>query len=105
MNKEFGDNFLKELALLVENKASENEHDSYTAQLVNGNLTRVTQKVGEEATEVIIAALAEDKSSLISESCDLIYHLLCLLKAKNVTLEDLRLEMSSRNHSNLDKIL
>jgi phosphoribosyl-ATP pyrophosphohydrolase len=105
MNKEFGDNFLKELELLVESKSQEHETVSYTSKLVNGGLNKVAQKVGEEATEVVVAALAEDKAALVSESCDLIYHWLCLLKAKNVSLEDIKVEMSARNHSDLDKIL
>ncbi|MBL6784780.1 MAG: phosphoribosyl-ATP diphosphatase [Rickettsiales bacterium] len=104
MNKEFSENFLKELSDLVDLKANQNESDSYTASLVNGKLSKVTQKVGEEAVEVVIAALAEDKGRVISESCDLLYHLLCLFKAKNVSLEEIRQEMSRRNHSNLDKV-
>ncbi|MBT4922219.1 MAG: phosphoribosyl-ATP diphosphatase [Rickettsiales bacterium] len=104
MNKKFSDNFMQELTLLIKQKSVDNEDSSYTSSLLRGSLNKVAQKVGEEATEVVIAALAESKESLISETCDLLFHLLVLLEAKDVSLSDLRDELTNRNHEDLDKI-
>ncbi len=58
---------------------------SYTARLWKRGLNKIAQKVGEEATEVVIAALAQDKAALAEESADLLYHLLLLWQARGIT--------------------
>ena len=62
---------------------------------ING-LPKVAQKVGEEAVETVIAALAEDETALLNESADLLYHLLLLLRAKNVGLQQVIDVLKSR---------
>ncbi|WP_131781430.1 bifunctional phosphoribosyl-AMP cyclohydrolase/phosphoribosyl-ATP diphosphatase HisIE [Legionella gresilensis] len=71
--------FLSELNNIIKNRANHLNQSSYTAQLLQSGLARCAQKVGEEATEVVIAAMKKDKEELINESADLIYHLLVLL--------------------------
>ena len=61
---------------------------SYTANLLNGDLHRVAQKVGEEAVETILAATSRDEDSLLDEAADLVYHLMVLLVAKGQRLEN-----------------
>ncbi|MCH9779853.1 MAG: imidazole glycerol phosphate synthase subunit HisF [Alphaproteobacteria bacterium] len=76
------------LALLGDRIASRartsNPSMSYTASLLNKGITKVSQKVGEEAVETVIAALAEDNAHLAEESADLLYHLLVLWQARGL---------------------
>jgi phosphoribosyl-ATP pyrophosphohydrolase/phosphoribosyl-AMP cyclohydrolase len=81
------ENYLVELENVIWQRKSEAPENSYTAKLFDKGLTKVTQKVGEEAVETVIAALAEDEEHLISETADLLYHLLVLLAAREVKLE------------------
>jgi len=70
--------------------------ESYTRRMLDKGLPKVAQKVGEEAVETVIAALAEDESALLNESADLLYHLLLLLRAKNVGLQQVIDVLKSR---------
>ena len=88
MNKEFGDNFLKELELLVESKSQVHETVSYTSKLVNGGLNKVAQKVGEEAVETVIEAKDGNDNLFLNESADLLFHYIILLQAKGYGLDD-----------------
>ena len=69
---------------------------SYTAKLFARGRAKIAQKVGEEAVETVIAALAEDRTALVGEATDLIYHLLVLLADCGVTLDDVRAEIRVR---------
>jgi phosphoribosyl-ATP pyrophosphohydrolase/phosphoribosyl-AMP cyclohydrolase len=69
---------------------------SYTAQLFAGGVDRIGKKIGEEATEVVIAAKNAQPAELIWESADLLYHLLVLLAERGVTLDDVGAELSRR---------
>jgi phosphoribosyl-AMP cyclohydrolase / phosphoribosyl-ATP pyrophosphohydrolase len=69
---------------------------SYTAQLFTGGIDRIAKKVGEEATEVVIAAKNEDRSELVWETSDLLYHLLVLLAERRVTLDEIGDELARR---------
>jgi len=71
--------------------------DSYTAQLLQSGLARIAQKVGEEATETLVAALAEDETRLISEIADLTYHVLVLMAARGIPLEAVEAELERRH--------
>ncbi|STX51857.1 phosphoribosyl-AMP cyclohydrolase (PRA-CH) / phosphoribosyl-ATP pyrophosphatase (PRA-PH) [Legionella busanensis] len=73
--------FLSDLNNIIKSRANNLNQPSYTTQLLQSGLARCAQKVGEEATEVVIAAMKNDKEELINESADLIYHLLVLLTA------------------------
>ena len=69
---------------------------SYTNQLIQRGLNKIAQKVGEEAVEVVIAALAESDQEYLGEMTDLIYHALVLLHAKNLTLADIAKVIAKR---------
>ena len=76
---------------------------SYTAQLFQAGITKTSKKVGEEAAEIIIAALAEEKSDLINEISDLIYHLNVLMVQKDVSWDDIANPAKRLNISGLEE--
>src|SRR5262245_52299865 len=69
---------------------------SYVAKLNAKGLKKIAQKLGEEATETIIAALAEDDKALVGEAADLLFHLVVLLGARDVPLADVFAELERR---------
>jgi len=69
---------------------------SYVAKLHTKGLGKIAQKLGEEATETIIAALTEDRQALVGEAADLLFHLIVLLGAKDVPLADVLAELERR---------
>ncbi len=71
--------------------------NSYTAQLFQAGLARITQKVGEEASETIVAALTEDDGRLIEEIADLTYHLLVLMAARGIQPHAIQAELERRH--------
>lgn len=89
----FGDENAPDLSVLADLAATINmrrllpEPGSYTAKLFEAGLSRIAQKVGEEAVETVIAATTKS-ANLASETADLLYHLLVLLEASNVSLMD-----------------
>lgn len=89
--------FLAYLEDLIEGRKAADPNSSYTAKLLQGPLRRAAQKVGEEGVETALAAVAETPDKLTSEAADLIYHLLVLLRAKNVDLADVITELRSRH--------
>ena len=70
---------------------------SYTSNLFAKGLPKIAQKVGEEASEVIVAALAQDDQRLIEEVADLTYHAMVLLAARNISLTDVQAELERRH--------
>ena len=78
--------FLAVLERRIEARLAADPAGSYTRRLLDKGLPKVAQKVGEEAVETVIAALAEDDTALRNESADLLYHLLVLLRAKDMPL-------------------
>lgn len=70
---------------------------SYTSSLFAEGLPKIAQKVGEEGTEVVVAALAQDNTRLIEEIADLTYHTLVLLAARGLTIEDVLVELERRH--------
>lgn len=80
--------FLAELEQRIAARRSADPQASYSRRLMDKGLPKVAQKVGEEAVETVIAALAEDKPALLNESADLLYHLLVLLQCKDVALTE-----------------
>lgn len=87
---------LARLAATVAERARERPEGSYTAQLLDQGLAKVSQKVGEEAVEVVVAAHAEDDRRLASEAADLLYHLTVLLEARGVPLDTVLAELERR---------
>jgi phosphoribosyl-ATP pyrophosphohydrolase/phosphoribosyl-AMP cyclohydrolase len=91
-----GAHLLQRLAATVRQRASERPDGSYTARLLQQGVGKAAQKVGEEAVEVVVAATAEDGTRLTSETADLLYHLLVLLEARGVPLEQVWQELEQR---------
>ena len=79
-----GSEILDQLYAVIEERRGADPSESWTAKLLHKGLPKICQKVGEEATEVVIAALAESREELLEESADLLYHLLVLWAAKGV---------------------
>jgi phosphoribosyl-AMP cyclohydrolase / phosphoribosyl-ATP pyrophosphohydrolase len=91
-----GGHLLSRLARTIASRAEQLPEGSYTAQLLAGGVPKVSQKVGEEAVEVVVAANSEDDERLASEAADLLYHLLVLLQARGVPLDAVLSELESR---------
>jgi phosphoribosyl-ATP pyrophosphohydrolase len=70
---------------------------SYTSRLFAAGLPKIAQKVGEEGTEVVVAALAQDDRRLIEEVADLTYHTLVLLAARGLTVQEVLAELEKRH--------
>lgn len=69
---------------------------SYVAKLHARGTAKIAQKVGEEAVECVIAACQDDRAGLIGEAADLMFHLTLLLRAKGISLDDVRAELTAR---------
>jgi phosphoribosyl-ATP pyrophosphohydrolase/phosphoribosyl-AMP cyclohydrolase len=91
-----GGHLLNRLATTIAKRAADRPAESYTVKLLNKGVPKVSQKVGEEAVEVVIAANVEDSARLGSESADLLYHLLVLLQSRGLSLDDVLRELESR---------
>jgi phosphoribosyl-ATP pyrophosphohydrolase/phosphoribosyl-AMP cyclohydrolase len=91
-----GGHVLNRLATTVAHRAAARPPGSYTAQLLAGGVAKVSQKVGEEAVEVVVAANSEDEGRLASEAADLLYHLIVLLQARGVPLDVVLQELERR---------
>jgi phosphoribosyl-AMP cyclohydrolase / phosphoribosyl-ATP pyrophosphohydrolase len=93
-----GGHVLSRLGRTIASRAEHRPADSYTAQLLAGGIGKVSQKVGEEAVEVVVAANSEDDTRLASEAADLLYHLLVLLHARGIPLDAVWQELETRGH-------
>ena len=82
---------------VIEDRKNNPDEKSYTASLFADGLPKIAQKVGEEATEVVVAALAQDDQRLIEEVADLTYHTLVLLSARGITPEQILAELEKRH--------
>lgn len=82
---------------VIEDRKNNPTESSYTVSLFEEGLPKITQKVGEEGTEVIVAALAQDDLRLIEEVADLTYHLLVLLSARGLTPAHILAELEKRH--------
>ncbi|RSV39833.1 phosphoribosyl-ATP diphosphatase [Sphingomonas sp. ABOLE] len=69
---------------------------SYVAKLTARGRAKIAQKLGEEATEAVIAAIQDDRAELVKESADLLFHLLVLLADMGLSLDDVRAELARR---------
>lgn len=99
-NDEFPDKdlglLLANLYELIETRERDRPEGSYTTYLFNNGLDKILKKVGEESAETIIAAKNESNARLTSEVADLVYHLLVLLVARGVKLEEIAAELGRR---------
>ena len=85
------------LMKLIEGRKTDKKEGSYTTYLFEKGLDKILKKVGEESTEVIIAAKAEDKKETIYEIADLAYHVMVLMIEAGISLEDIHKELASRH--------
>lgn len=91
--------FLARLESVIERRIAEMPEGSYTARLFAQGPSGIAQKIGEEGVEVALAAVADDDAKIVSETADLIYHLLVLMKSRNLSLARVVRELQSRHDS------
>ncbi len=96
-NEDLKDFSLSALVKLIEGRKTEKTEGSYTTYLFEKGVDKILKKVGEESTEVIIAAKADDKKETIYEIADLAYHVLVLMIQMGISLEDIHKELASRH--------
>jgi len=82
---------------VIEDRKKNPNEKSYTASLFKDGLQKIAQKVGEEGTEVVVAALAQDDQRLIEEVADLTFHTLVLLSARGLSPADVLPELEKRH--------
>ena len=82
---------------IIEDRKKNPIEQSYTSSLLTKGLAKIAQKVGEEGTEVVVAALAQDDQRLIEEVADLTYHTLVLLSARGLTPTHVLAELEKRH--------
>ena len=82
---------------VIEDRKKNPSEKSYTTSLFDEGLPKIAQKVGEEGTEVVVAALAQDDQRLIEEVADLMYHTLVLLSARGLTPANIVAELEKRH--------
>ena len=87
---------LNELYTVICDRKSADPSSSWTAQLLAKGPEKCAEKFGEEAIEAIIEAVKDDRAALTKEAADVIYHLLVMLAARDVQLEDVLKELASR---------
>jgi phosphoribosyl-ATP pyrophosphohydrolase len=87
---------LERLAAVIAARKGANPDGSWTAQLLARGPEKCAEKFGEEAVEAIIAAVKGDRAALTAEAADVVYHLLVMLAARDVTLDDLLGELARR---------
>ena len=88
---------LRGLMTLLQGRKDEKPEGSYTTYLFEKGLDKILKKIGEECTEVIIAAKAEDKKETIYEIADLAYHVMVLMTEQGITLDEIHKELASRH--------
>ncbi|MBX9591749.1 MAG: phosphoribosyl-ATP diphosphatase [Hyphomonadaceae bacterium] len=90
------DDVLQRLAALIHSRRQDSATKSYTRELLDAGPERCAKKLGEEATETVIAALVSDQTALTREAADLLYHLLVLLESRQIAWSDVLEELQSR---------
>jgi len=88
---------ITQLYTILQERQANPRPASYTARLLEDGLPRIAQKVGEEATEVVVAALSQDDQRLTEEIADLTYHVLVLMLARGLTPDDIAAELERRH--------
>jgi phosphoribosyl-ATP pyrophosphohydrolase len=87
---------LADLEIRVRERAQASAAESYTRALIDKGVAHCAKKMGEEAFETALAAVEDDKGRVIAESADLLYHLMVLLQARGVTLDEVEAELGRR---------
>ena len=95
---------LYDLEKRVELRAQESADVSYTRKLLDRGVAQCAKKLGEEAVEAALAAVTEDDARMVAEAADVLYHLLVVLHARGITLDEVEAELGSRTRqSGLDE--
>ena len=89
--------FIRYLQSVIRGRHTEMPEGSYTSKLFNRGVNKIAQKVGEEAVETVIEAVAQNREAMIYEASDLVYHLLVLLEATGCSIADLEKELARRH--------
>ncbi len=87
---------LEDLEARIGVRAAASPGESYTAKLIARGMEKCAQKLGEEATEAVIAAVTGNRAELVKESADVLYHLLVVLRAGGVPLDEVMAELDGR---------
>ncbi len=90
------DDILRELARTIRARKNQPADTSYTRQLLDAGPSRCAKKLGEEAVELALAAVDDDDKAVSAEAADLIYHMLVLLEARGIPLDDVLAELEQR---------
>jgi phosphoribosyl-AMP cyclohydrolase / phosphoribosyl-ATP pyrophosphohydrolase len=93
----YNQNFINELERIIDERYTNPQEGSYVNKLRKKGLNKISQKVGEEAVETVIAALAETETDLINEASDLVFHLLVLLREKGLNLQTIAKNLEQRH--------
>lgn len=94
---DYNQNFIFRLENIISDRYENPKEGSYVNKLQAKGLNKIAQKVGEEGVETVIAALSETEADLINEASDLVFHLLVLLKEKNVSLKTIADNLAARH--------
>lgn len=92
--------FLDQLAAIIEGRKLSPDRHSYTSSLFASGINKLSQKVGEEAVEVVIEAMAGNDDLLLNESADLLFHLMVLLSSKGVSIHEVIKVLEERHKGN-----
>lgn len=87
---------LDDLEARIALRAAASPDESYTAKLMARGMEKCAQKLGEEATEAVIAAVTGNRPELVKESADMLYHLLVVLRAADIPLSEVMAELDAR---------
>jgi phosphoribosyl-ATP pyrophosphohydrolase len=95
---------LHDLEQRVKDRARESADVSYTRKLLDRGVAHCAKKLGEEAVEAAIAAVSEDEDRMVAEAADVLYHLLVVLHARGIALDEVEAELAARTRqSGLDE--
>jgi phosphoribosyl-ATP pyrophosphohydrolase len=95
---------LRDLEKRVQERAQASAEVSYTRKLIDRGKVQCAKKLGEEAVEAAIAAIAEDRQRMIAEAADVLYHLLVVLHVSGISLDEVEAELGTRTRqSGLDE--
>ena len=87
---------LERLDLTIQGKTTESPNKSHTAKLLKKGTEKCAEKFGEEAIELIVASVKKKKKEIVGEAADTLYHMLVLLRSKNISINEVLTELDSR---------
>jgi len=94
---DYNQNFILQLEQIVNDRYENPKEGSYVNKLRDKGLNKIAQKVGEEAVETVIAALAQSETEMVDEASDLVFHLIVLLREKGLSLETIAKNLEERH--------